>query len=554
MAIPLRHILAIALLALPLAPTQADKPAATIPDPGFRPESPLEAQFLQQIDTATVVVYPTMIRRSARTAHSFRSQAKVVAFLNASGVGNVVSRNHRIDLGRLDPGSQWNIFHVGLAGMAQAVANSAVEADYSLALEIVVPDDQTVFGIECYIVDRAGENAFSFLLNVHHQMFVEASLVADSSQAARDAMIDKATDVALRALAAQIAWARECAADQQGKSPLRLGSELIDEFETGLGAGTDPSGIALGFSTFSGDNSRARISTTTAHPAIPGQAPGNSVLQVDLDVTTWAGVLHRFANASLDQWVAYDVSNAKELSFWLYGRNSGTVLVVDILDNRRRCPRMDDAERYSYQFVDDFSGWKLVSIPFAVMERKEIWNAAPDDGLGLTSVHGWGFAALQTKGEGTYFIDEVRLRRVPLLESLPPGLSRETDIWVPINELPMFGGYEKTVVQVDADERFLQTVLPSFAGDRAAAAEYFAQVGWNLYYGDDRSTAIKRFNQAWLLDPDNAHALWGFGVICRERGNVQDALRYYRMALDAGSQDPRLLEEYEALRDSSPRN
>lgn len=118
----------------------------------------------------------------------------------------------------------------------------------------------------------------------------------------------------------------------------------------------------------------------------------------------------------------------------------------------------------------------------------------------------------------------------------------------------MFGGYEKTAFQVDADERFLQTVLPSFAGDRGAAAEYFAQVGWNLYYRDDRSTAIKRFNQAWLLDPDNAHALWGFAVICRERGNVEDALRHYRMALDTGSRDPRLLEEYEALRDSSPRN
>ena len=554
MAIPLRHILAIALLALSFAPVQAHEPTATIPDPGFRPESPLETEFLQQIDTATVVVYPTIIRRTARTAHSFSSRGKVMAFIAASGTGAVRPTNHRIDLGRLNPDSQWNIFQAGLTAMAQAVTDNHTEADYSLALEILLPDDQAVFAIQCYVVDRKGQNAFSFLLNAHHQLFAEAELTAGESQASRDAMIDKATDVALRALAAQIAWARECAAEQQGKSPLRLGSELIDEFETGLGAGTDPSGIALGFSTFSGDNSRARISTTTAHPAIPGQAPGNSVLQVDLDVTTWAGVLHRFANASLDQWLAYDVSDAKELSFWLYGRNSGTVLVVDILDNRRRCPRMDDAERYSYQFVDDFSGWKLVSIPFAVMERKEIWNAAPDDGLGLSSLHGWGFAALQTKGEVTYFIDEVRLRRVPLLESLPPGLSPEADIWVPINELPMFGGYEKTAAQVDADERFLQTVLPSFAGDRAAAAEHFAQVGWNLYYGDDRSTAIKRFNQAWLLDPENAHALWGFAVICRERGNVHDALRYYRMALDAGSQAPRLLEEFEALRDSSPRN
>jgi hypothetical protein len=551
MRVAITLCLAVALLAaLPVA--QSHDPVVTIPDPGFRPEGPRESQFLEDLGAASIAVYPTLVRRIERTAHSFPSQEQVIAFLNAQGIGHAVAAGRRLDPGRLNQQSQWLIFEAGLATLAGTVPDSHTSADYHLVLEILVPGDDAVFGIECYLVDREGENAFSFLLNAHHQVFAEAELVAGESQAARDAMIDKATGVAMRALAAQLASAQECAAPQQARAPVRLAADFLDDFETGLRSGADPDGIALGFSTFAGDNSRVRIATTKAHPAVPGHVKGNSVLQVDLDVTTWAGVLHTFADETLDHWIAYDLSDAKELSFWLYGRDSGTVLVVDVLDNRRRCPHMDDAERYSYQFVDDFSGWKLLSIPFAVMERKEIWNSAPDDGLGLSAVHGWAFAALETKGEATYFIDDVRLRRVPLLESIPQGLSRETDIWVPINELPMFGGYEKTAFQADADERFLQTVLPRFAGDRAAAAEYFAQAGWNLYYGDDRSGAIKRFNQAWLLNADNAHALWGFAVISRERGNVGDALRYYSMALDAGSEEPKLLQEYEGLRGSLP--
>lgn len=542
--------LAVVLLALPVV--QAHDPVVTIPDPGFRPESARESQFLNDIGAASIAVYPTLVRRIERTAHSSRSQAQVIASLDAQGIGHGKAASRRLDPGRLDPRSQWLIFQAGLAGLAEAVPGSHTSADYHLLLEILVPGDEAVFGIEVYLVDREGENAFSFLLNAHHQVFAAAELQAGESQAARDAMIDKATAVAMRALAEQLAWAQACAAPQQARTPIRLAADFVDDFETGLRSGVDPDGIALGFSMFSGDKSSVRVATTKTHPAVPGHAKGNSVLQVDLDVTTWAGVLHRFANDTVDQWVSYDLSDAKELSFWLHGRDSGTILVFDVLDNRRGCPHLDDAERYSYQFVDDFSGWKLLSIPFAVMQRKEIWNAAPEDGLGLCSVHGWAFAALKTRGETTYFIDDVRLRRVPLLESIPQGLSPDTDIWVPINELPMYGGYEKTAFKSDADQRFLEMVLPRFAGDRAAAAEYFAQTGWNLYYGDDRSSAIKRFNQAWLLDPDNAHALWGFAVISRERGNVGDALRYYGMALETGSEDPRLLHEYEGLRGSLP--
>lgn len=523
----------------------------TIPEPGFRPEAPAEVQFLAQLGTARIAVLPTLIRRIERTAHSFTSQGQAVRFLNEAGIGEAWAVNRRIDRGRLDPDSQWNIFQGSLTALGQSLARSEIDADYVLALEILVPGDQNVFGIECYLVTRTGTNAFSFLLNEHHEVFAQAGLVASDSEAARVAMIAHATDLAMASLEQQIAKAQQCAAAGAGEEPARPVSDMVDDFQAPLPSGLDLNGIPLGFSTFSDDQSRVGLAITTDHPPVPGESPGNAVLEVALEVESWAGILHRFADEKGGKWRAYDWTGAMELSFWLYGTNSGTALAVDVLDNRRRCPLEDDAERYTYEFRDDFSGWKLISIPFEVMSRKEIWNAAPADGLGLTAVHGWALAALHTDGVVTLYLDDVRLRRTPLLESVPPGLSRETDVWVPVNELPMFGGYAVTDRLEEANRQFIKIILERFQGDRAAAAEYFARTGWNHYYRDENLIAIKRFNQAWLLDPGNQKALWGFAVISRERGLANRALRFYRLALESGPADPMLVAEYEGLRRSA---
>src|SRR5678815_5977754 len=45
----------------------------------------------------------------------------------------------------------------------------------------------------------------------------------------------------------------------------------------------------------------------------------------------------------------------------------------------------------------------------ASLARKEIGNGAPNDGLGLTEVHGWAFGALGTGGPRTYYLDQVTL-------------------------------------------------------------------------------------------------------------------------------------------------
>ncbi len=75
-------------------------------------------------------------------------------------------------------------------------------------------------------------------------------------------------------------------------------------------------------------------------------------------------------------------------------------------------PVKDDAERWSIDFLDNFSGWKEIKLPFASMHRKEIGNGAPNDGFGLTEVHGWALGTVTTPAPQTYYVDNVHgLRR-----------------------------------------------------------------------------------------------------------------------------------------------
>ncbi|MGE5156110.1 MAG: family 16 glycosylhydrolase, partial [Betaproteobacteria bacterium] len=89
--------------------------------------------------------------------------------------------------------------------------------------------------------------------------------------------------------------------------------------------------------------------------------------------------------------------------------NSGTTLFVDVLDNRKPGSTKDDAERWSTDLMDDFSGWKQIEIPFASLHRKEIGNGAPNDGLGLTEVHGWALGAITTPSPQSYYVDDASL-------------------------------------------------------------------------------------------------------------------------------------------------
>lgn len=183
----------------------------------------------------------------------------------------------------------------------------------------------------------------------------------------------------------------------------------VDGFEGGLPTGTTSNFIPFGFSTFSGSGT-ATIATTSAPPvSVPGAAAGNTVLQMNVETADFAGFVHVFENTATKTLAPQDWSSYGAMTLWLYGNNTGNDLYIDVLDNYG-ATNFYPFEIWTSSFKDDFSGWKKLSFAFAGLTRKEIGNGAPNDGLGLTAVHGWALgAALGTNGPQTYYVDDVRL-------------------------------------------------------------------------------------------------------------------------------------------------
>lgn len=202
---------AICLVASSLA-VLAHEAEITTADPGFRPPSEYAPAFLESLDTATIAVYPTIVRRADRTAHSFASQSQIIDMLNNEKIMTAVAARRRIDLGRLlgTGSSQWELFENDMQRVAEALQKQGSDAQYHLVMEFLLPvSDQQIFGVHCYVLDQQGQSAFSFLLNSHHQLFVDANLMAaNSSEEARSNMLTRATQVGVTALDQQIEHAR----------------------------------------------------------------------------------------------------------------------------------------------------------------------------------------------------------------------------------------------------------------------------------------------------------------------------------------------------------
>jgi beta-glucanase (GH16 family) len=268
---------------------------------------------------------------------------------------------------------------------------------------------------------------------------------------------------------------------------------LVDDFESGLPTGTDPNNISIGFVTFSDPNSTVAISTTTMPPApVPGAADPNNVLKMDVNVVSYAGFVHNFENATLNAWVPQDWSAYEGLSFWLYGNNSGATLFVDVLDNRNPGSTTDDAERWSMDVIDNFSGWQEIKLAFADFHRKEIGNGAPNDGFGLTEVYGWALGAVTTPAPQSYYVDNAMVYGVAPVKPLTVAFG---GISFPVTE-----GAPATVT-VKLSKPVAETVSVDYKATIGAAVanrDYVAPVGGSLTFPPN--TTIQSFTVQTIDD------------------------------------------------------
>jgi Tfp pilus assembly protein PilF len=101
----------------------------------------------------------------------------------------------------------------------------------------------------------------------------------------------------------------------------------------------------------------------------------------------------------------------------------------------------------------------------------------------------------------------------------------------PVNEQPFFGFADRSPEQKAEDEKFVSAIIAA-TGSREKAFEETTKRAWMaLQAGRVREAAV-RFNQAFLVSPEQSSVYHGFAVIAQARFNDFDASdELFRIAL-----------------------
>lgn len=101
----------------------------------------------------------------------------------------------------------------------------------------------------------------------------------------------------------------------------------------------------------------------------------------------------------------------------------------------------------------------------------------------------------------------------------------------PVNEQPFFGFAVKDAAQRTADEKFVAAMIEA-AGTREKAFEETVRRGWRAINASRMGEAALRFNQAFLLSPEQSGAYHGFAAVTQMRFKDMDgADELFRIAL-----------------------
>lgn len=186
-----------------------------------------------------------------------------------------------------------------------------------------------------------------------------------------------------------------------------------------------------GYYDFNGPESTLVITTSMIAAgdqlAMPDQVGDMTVLSLDYEIGDYGGFAI-VSNAESQDW-----RGRTGVGFWFYGGNTGGAFQVEIFDNRSvPDPAVDTSERFEYRFVDDFSGWRRLTIAFDDFYRSTDFQPenAPDDGLSLNEVWGYGFILPASTGQA--YISELGLVDEVAVESfesdgLPSGYYQFSD-------------------------------------------------------------------------------------------------------------------------------
>lgn len=120
----------------------------------------------------------------------------------------------------------------------------------------------------------------------------------------------------------------------------------------------------------------------------------------------------------------------------------------------------------------------------------------------------------------------IKLRRITLCALTLISCISYKDCKEGINLLPMYGKTKKCADQLKSDREFMESCDNQFK-TRSEASIYYTSRAWEYFNRDENDMAMKRFNQAWLLDSTNADIYWGFGNILGKRKKYEESLIYF---------------------------
>lgn len=110
---------------------------------------------------------------------------------------------------------------------------------------------------------------------------------------------------------------------------------------------------------------------------------------------------------------------------------------------------------------------------------------------------------------------------------------------------PEYGNIQKTPEQVESDLQFVESLLKEFDGNKKIAAKKMTELGFQyLYEKGDFVTAMRRFNQAFLVEPNNADIYYGYGTIFFNLGEMKKARKQYEKGLELNPDHAEILTDY----------
>lgn len=109
--------------------------------------------------------------------------------------------------------------------------------------------------------------------------------------------------------------------------------------------------------------------------------------------------------------------------------------------------------------------------------------------------------------------------------------------------LPEYGNQTKSTEEIASDNRFINALLQAGTSKSEGAYEMI-RLGFDYLYKGDLKTAMYRFNQAFLLNPNNSGIYWGYGAIYSAFGEYHLAREQYTKGLQLEPRSAAILTDF----------